>query len=55
MLDEAIALAEKWAPKARMGVYGLLRSELYGNAIEAFKKISYVHSRATVREAKVKI
>ncbi|KAJ5212816.1 ClpP/crotonase-like domain-containing protein, partial [Penicillium cinerascens] len=30
LLDVALELANKWAPKARAGVYGLLRSELWG-------------------------
>ncbi|KAJ3539636.1 hypothetical protein NM208_g5405 [Fusarium decemcellulare] len=41
--DVALTLAEKWAPKAKMGVYGVLRLELYGPASEAFRKLSYVH------------
>jgi enoyl-CoA hydratase/carnithine racemase len=51
----AIALAEKWAPKAKMGVYGVLRQELWGEASLAFRKISYVHHRETGRPAKAKI
>ncbi|EEH40098.1 hypothetical protein PAAG_08947 [Paracoccidioides lutzii Pb01] len=55
MMDVAMELAEKWAPKAKMGVYGVLRTELWGDAIEKFQRISYVHSRETSRAAKVKI
>jgi len=51
----AIALAEKWAPKAKMGVYGVLRQELWGEASRAFRQISYVHHRETGRPAKAKI
>ncbi|OJD23563.1 hypothetical protein ACJ73_05081 [Blastomyces percursus] len=55
MFDVAMELAEKWAPKAKMGVYGVLRAELLGEAIEKFQRISYVHGRETSRAAKVKI
>ncbi|KAJ5539724.1 hypothetical protein N7513_008056 [Penicillium frequentans] len=55
MLDEALEIAAKWAPKAKMGVYALLRQELWGEAIKKFQRISYVHSRMTSAPAKVKI
>lgn len=76
MLDVAMELARKWAPKAKMGyvhnlipdtfqgvitnimlssVYGVLRAELWGEAIEKFQRISYVHNREVSRAAKVKI
>ena len=55
MLQVALDLANKWAPKARMGVYGVLRAELWGDAAKKFQKISYVHSRRTSRPALVKI
>ncbi|PVH87410.1 putative carnitinyl-CoA dehydratase [Cadophora sp. DSE1049] len=55
MLDVALDLAKKWAPKAKMGVYGVLRAELWGGAAEKFQKISYVHSRQTGRPALVKL
>lgn len=45
MLDVALALAKKLATKAKMGVYGLLRLELYGQADKQFQSISYVRSR----------
>lgn len=38
-----------------VSVYGVLRAELYGEALEKFQRISYVHSRETSRAAKVKI
>lgn len=47
MLEEAVRLAERVAPKAAKGVYALLRAELYGEAAEAFRKISWVHGRET--------
>ncbi|KIV84078.1 hypothetical protein PV11_06052 [Exophiala sideris] len=55
MLEVAMEAAQKWAPKAKMGVYGVLRHELYGEALVKFQKISYVHSRLTARPAKVKL
>ncbi|KAK4951304.1 hypothetical protein LTR10_010277 [Elasticomyces elasticus] len=55
MLDVALELARQWAPKAKMGVYSLLRNELYGDAGKAFREISYVHGRSTGSPAKAKI
>lgn len=55
MFDVALEMAEKWKAKAKMGVYGVLRNELVGEATSAYQRISYVHHRATGREAKVKI
>jgi Delta3-Delta2-enoyl-CoA isomerase len=51
----ALAMAEKWAPKAKMGVYGVLRHELWGEAAEKMQRVSYVHSRATSRKALLKL
>lgn len=55
MFDVAMELARKWAPKAKMGVYSLLRNELYGEAGQAFREISYVYGRRTDLPAKAKI
>ncbi len=55
MLDVALDLARKWAPKAKMGVYGVLRHELWGEAAEKMQRVSYVHSRLTSRPALVKL
>ena len=55
MLETAMTMARLWAPKARMGVYALLRGELYGEAGKAFREISYVHGWRTDRPAKAKI
>lgn len=55
MFERALALADRVKSKARTGVYGLLRAELYGDAVRAFQQISYVHSRVIAREAKVKL
>lgn len=55
MFDVALELARKWAPKAKMGVYSLLRNELYGEAGRMFREISYVHGRRIDSPAKAKI
>ncbi|TKA58710.1 hypothetical protein B0A55_12000, partial [Friedmanniomyces simplex] len=55
MLDVALELARQWAPKAKMGVFSLLRNELYGEAGKAFREISYVHGKPTGSPAKAKI
>lgn len=55
MFDVALHLADTWAPKAKAGVYGLLRGELYGEATKAFALISHVHSRETNRRALFKL
>jgi enoyl-CoA hydratase/carnithine racemase len=55
MFDAALRIAREWAPKAKAGVYGLLRNELYGEATKAFALISHVHSRETNRRALVKL
>lgn len=55
MLGVAIKLAEEHAPRARMGVYGLLRTELWGEALEKFKRVSYTHRRREGTAPKAKI
>lgn len=55
MFDKALEVAEKWKGKAKMGVYGVLREELYGAAVDGFKALSYVHSKETSRQPKVKL
>ncbi|KAF2164822.1 hypothetical protein M409DRAFT_67555 [Zasmidium cellare ATCC 36951] len=55
MLEVALELAEKWKAKAKMGVYGILRNELVGEALRAYQSISYIHHKETAREAKVKL
>lgn len=54
-LDEALRIAEKWQDKSCGGVYGVLRNELLGDAIEKFQKLSYVHSRATSKLPREKL
>ncbi|OGM39649.1 carnitinyl-CoA dehydratase [Aspergillus bombycis] len=55
MLGVAMGLANKWAPKAKAGVYALLRSELWGEMDRGVQQISYVHSRPTFLPGKAKI
>ena len=55
MLEVAMEWARKWQRKARGEVYGVLRGELVEVAVGKFKALSYVHSRATSRTAKVKL
>lgn len=55
MLDVAVKLAAEQAPRAKMGVYGLLRTELWGEALEKFRRISYTHRRREGTEPKAKI
>lgn len=54
---EAVAMrvAGEWAPKARMGVYALLRGELVGEAGRAFREISYVYGRRTDLPVRAKV
>jgi Delta3-Delta2-enoyl-CoA isomerase len=47
MLGIALEVAGKWRVKAKEGVYGVLRSELWGEAGRAFRDISFVHNRPT--------
>jgi enoyl-CoA hydratase/carnithine racemase len=42
------------ATKAKMGLYGVLRHELWGAAAEKMQRVSYVHSRLNSRPALVK-
>ena len=55
MWGRAVEVAESHADRATMGVYGLLRGELWGEALEKLKRISYVHSRRVGTAAKAKI
>ena len=55
MFDVAMEMARKWAPKAKMDVYAVLRSELYGEAAAKFREISYNYSRKPDGAAKAKI
>lgn len=55
MEARAIEVAREHAQRAKMGVYGLLRSELWGEALEKFRRISHVHRRREGTAAKAKI
>lgn len=55
MFDKALELARRLAPRAKMGVFSLLRNELYGEAGKAFREISYVYGRPVGSPAKAKI
>jgi Delta3-Delta2-enoyl-CoA isomerase len=55
LFDVALAKAREVAPRAKMGVFSLLRNELYGDAQRTIRGISYVHGRVTARPAKAKI
>ena len=55
MLNKAIEIANAQSGRATMGVYGLLRSELWGEALEKVKSISYVHRKRVGTAAKAKI
>lgn len=52
MYDEAIKLAQRVKGRAKMGVYGILRNELVGEAAEKFKAISYVHHKPVSRHVR---
>ena len=55
MLSVAVELAAAQAPRAAMGVYGLLRTELWGEALKKFRRISYTHRRREGTPPKAKI
>lgn len=55
MLNVALKKARDIQGRAKMGVFSLLRNELYGEATEALKSISYVHGKRVTGPAKAKI
>lgn len=55
MLQRAVELAERVKGRSKMGVFPLLRSELYGDALSAFQAISHVHGREVSRQPKVNL
>ena len=55
MFEVAMEKARQVAPKAKMGVWSLLRNELYGDAGRHFREISYIHGRRVGSAAKAKI
>lgn len=55
MFDVAMEVARKWAPKAKMDVYGVLRGELYGEAGKYFREIAFNYGRRPEAPAKARI
>ncbi|KAJ4294351.1 hypothetical protein N0V90_008041 [Kalmusia sp. IMI 367209] len=55
MLDVALKLAREIQGRAKMGVYSLLRNELWGEAADAFRRICHVHGKPTNTPPKAKI
>jgi enoyl-CoA hydratase/carnithine racemase len=55
MMSRAIELARNLAPRAKMGVYGLLRNELYGEASRQLQQLAYRHHRPASLPPRVKI
>jgi enoyl-CoA hydratase/carnithine racemase len=55
MFDAAMEVAKRLAPRAKMGVYSLLRNELYGEAAKNFRDISYIYGKRVGEAAKAKI
>jgi len=51
MFEVAMGVARKWAPKAKADVYGVLRSELYGQAGREFREIAFNYGRRPERPA----
>ena len=45
MRDVAIRTARQHAPRATMGVYSLLRNELWGEALEKLRRLSYARGQ----------
>ena len=44
-MEKALELAEKWKSKGRMGVYSILRNELWGEAAEKLRGASFRRGR----------
>jgi enoyl-CoA hydratase/carnithine racemase len=55
MLERALEKARSIQGRAKMGVYSLLRNELWGEAAEKLKGICYVHGKIVTPPAKAKI
>ncbi|KAF2709399.1 ClpP/crotonase [Pleomassaria siparia CBS 279.74] len=55
MLDVALKKARSIQGKSKMGVYSLLRNELWGEATEKIRSICYVHGKVITPPAKAKI
>lgn len=55
MLEVALKKARSIQGKSKMGVYSLLRNELWGEAAEKIRGICYVHGKRVTAPAKAKI
>ncbi|KAF2758735.1 ClpP/crotonase [Pseudovirgaria hyperparasitica] len=55
MLERALEKAREVQGRSKMGVFSLLRGELYGEAAERLRKISYVHGKVVMRASGAKI
>jgi enoyl-CoA hydratase/carnithine racemase len=55
MFEVALKKAKEIQGRAKMGVYSVLRNELWGEAAEQLKKISYVHGKRVTAPANAKI
>ena len=55
MLEVALKKAGQVQGKAKMGVYSLLRNELWGDAAEKIRGICYVHGKRVTAPANAKI
>ncbi|KAI4616864.1 hypothetical protein J4E83_006445 [Alternaria metachromatica] len=55
MLEAALKKARGVQGRARMGVYSVLRNELWGEAAEKIRGICYVHGKRVTAPAKAKI
>lgn len=55
MLEVALRKARSIQGKSKMGVYSLLRNELWGEAAEKIRGICYVHGKRVTAPAKAKI
>jgi enoyl-CoA hydratase/carnithine racemase len=55
MLEVALKKARSIQGKSKMGVYSVLRNELWGEAAEKIRGICYVHGRRVTAPAKAKI
>ncbi|OAG45258.1 hypothetical protein AYO21_00606 [Fonsecaea monophora] len=55
LLSRAVEKAREIAPRAKMGVYGLLRNELVGEASRQLQQMSYRHHRIASQPVRAKI
>lgn len=55
MLEVALQKGREVAPRAKMGVWAVLRAELWGEAGRAFREIAYNFGRPADGAAKAKI